>query len=109
MEAFHGNTGTIMRREPPELDLDVHPSVSEGTSELAKSLATGPEAPEIEDSRDEVPKMKVPKEPQILEGEPESEDQRPAMLIDGVGAIGRRITHIRRYPDGTVDVIYVES
>jgi hypothetical protein len=121
---FGGNTGAIMSHDPPpELDLEVNLSVAEGRPELPErrhsavqgventpeegpGIRIGPiEGAGIEGGAEEGPGIEVGPVDSLMR---ESAEPRPAYLIDGVGAIGRQITHVRRYPDGTIDIIYVE-
>jgi hypothetical protein len=129
LKAFNGDANLLMRNDPPpNLDLEISPfSVEEGEEELtlleddpARHIRVAYSEPgresaelrrEMAEMRREMAELKQERDERRgeISEERQPREPRPAMLINGVGLTGRRITHIRRYPNGTQDIIYVED
>jgi hypothetical protein len=138
LKAFNGNANLLMSSDPPpNLDLEISPTLVEESGEDLTLLEDDPAQPirvAYSESERESAELRRERESAELKREMaelrremaelrrerveageeipqphEAREPRPAMVINGVGQTGRRITHIRQHPDGTQDIIYIEG
>jgi hypothetical protein len=88
IRSFGGDTARLMQGDEPNLEIEMQPTTDEG------GLFTIPELPE-----DVIEAANTPVPPLV------DEVDRLSELV----TIGRRLTYIRNYPDGTQDIIYLDG